>query len=75
MYYSDYGYDSALRLFRREMHETRGIWKPMQTVGYEDYTKVLTRNQVKTIVTFLGAPLRQETDDVSCRMYEISVQR
>ena len=56
MYYSDYGYDSALRLFRREMHETRGMWKPMQTVGYEDYTKVLTRNQVKTIVTFLGTP-------------------
>ena len=56
MYYPDHGYDSALRLFRREMRETRGMWKAMQAVGYKDYTKVLTRKQVKTIVQFLGEP-------------------
>ena len=26
MYYPDHGYDSALRLFRREMHDTRDMW-------------------------------------------------
>ena len=26
MYYPDHNYDSALRLFRREMHDTRGMW-------------------------------------------------
>ena len=56
MYYPDHPYDSALRLFRREIHETRGMWKAMQAVGYKDYTKVLTRKQVKTIVQFLGEP-------------------
>ncbi|MBR5842775.1 MAG: hypothetical protein IKY64_09270 [Bacteroidaceae bacterium] len=25
MYYPDHNYDSTLRLFRREMHETRGM--------------------------------------------------
>ena len=57
MYYPDHPYDSALRLFRREMHETRGMWPAMQAVGYKDYTKVLTRAQVKVIVKFLDPPI------------------
>lgn len=56
MYYLDHGYDSALRLFRREMHETRGMWRAMQDVGYKENTKVLTRSQVQAIVKFLGEP-------------------
>ena len=56
MYYPDHNYDSALRLFRREMHETRGMWTAMRAVGYKDYTKVLTRGQVRVIVQFLGEP-------------------
>lgn len=56
MYYPDHHYDRALRLFRREMHETRGMWEAMQAVGYKDYTKVLTRGQVKVIVQYLGEP-------------------
>ena len=56
MYYPDHHYDSALRLFRREMHETRGMWMAMRAVGYKDYTKVLTRSQVKVIVQYLGEP-------------------
>ena len=56
MYYPDHNYDSALRLFRREMHETRGMWDAMQAVGYKENTKVLTRAQVKVIVKFLGEP-------------------
>ena len=56
MYYPDHGYDSALRLFRREMHDTRGMWDAMQAVGYKENTKVLTRAQVRVIVDFLGDP-------------------
>ena len=55
-YYPDHSYDAALRLFRREMHETRGMWDAMHAVGYKENTKVLTRSQVKTIVRFLGEP-------------------
>ena len=56
MYYPDHNYDSALRLFRREMHDTRGMWQAMRVVGYKEKTRVLTRAQVKVIVKFLGEP-------------------
>ena len=56
MYYPDHGYQSALRLFRREMHDTRGMWQAMQDVGYKENTKVLTRAQVRVIVDYLGDP-------------------
>ena len=56
MYYPDRGERSAIRLFREEMHLTRGLWEAMTAVGYKPYTKVLTRGQVKTIVQFLGEP-------------------
>ena len=56
LYYPDHNYDSALRLFRREMHETRGMWEAMTAVGYKENTKRLTRAQVRTIVRFLGEP-------------------
>ena len=56
MYYPDHNYDSALRLFRREMHDTRGLWEALQAVGYKEYTKVLTRGQVKVIVKYLDPP-------------------
>ena len=56
MYYPDHPYDSALSLFRREMHDTRGMWQAMQDVGYKENTKVLTRAQVKVIVKVLGEP-------------------
>ena len=56
LYYPDHTYDSALRLFRKEMHETRGLWDAMSKVGYKEYTKVLTRGQVKVIVQFLDPP-------------------
>ena len=55
-YYPDRDYDSALRLFRREMHDTRGLWEALQTMGYKENTKLLTRSQVKVIVKFLGEP-------------------
>ena len=56
MYYPDHNYSSALQLFRREMHETRGMWAAMVAEGYKENTKILTRSQVKVIVKFLGEP-------------------
>ena len=56
MYYPDHAPQSATRLFREEMHLTRGMWDAMTAVGYKPYTKVLTRGQVRTIVRFLGEP-------------------
>ena len=56
MYYPDHNYDSALRLFREEMHKTRGMWEAMTAEGYKENTKMLTRAQVKVIVKFLGDP-------------------
>ena len=56
LYYPDRSEQSAVRLFRKELYETRGLWKALQKVGYHDYTKVLTRSQVKVIVQYLGEP-------------------
>ena len=56
MYYPDHNYDSALLLFREEMHLTRGMWQAMVAEGYKEKTKILTRSQVRTIVRFLGEP-------------------
>lgn len=46
----------STRLFRREMHDTRGMWSAMIAQGYKGNTKILTRAQVKVIVKFLDPP-------------------
>ena len=56
MYYPDHNYDSALRLFREEMHKTRSMWEAMTAEGYKENTKMLTRAQVRVIVNYLGDP-------------------
>ena len=43
LYSTDHNYDSALRLFRREMHEMLGMWG-LQIVGYKENAKRLTRS-------------------------------
>ena len=55
-YYPGRDYDSALRLFRKELHATSGLWEALQKEGFKEYTKVLTRSQVRTIIKFLGEP-------------------
>jgi hypothetical protein len=56
LYYPDRDYDSALRMFRKELQMTRGLWNALQSEGYKENSKVLTRAQVRTIVKFLGEP-------------------
>ena len=55
-YYPDDDYRTALRLFNKDLHGTRGLWRALQATGFKDYTKVLTRSQVQTIVKYLGEP-------------------
>ena len=55
-YYPDRDYYSALRLFREELHATRGLWDALVAEGYREKQKVLTRAQVKVIVRFLDPP-------------------
>ena len=56
MYYPECDYHSALRLFREELHVTRGLWDALAAEGYREKQKVLTRAQVKVIVGFLDPP-------------------
>ena len=56
MYYPDAGGRGALRLFGKDLRESRGLWNALRDVGYKPYTKILTRQQVKVIVRFLGEP-------------------
>ena len=56
LYYPEHNYVNAMRLFREEMHKTRGMWAAMVAEGYKENTKTLTRAQVRTIVRFLGEP-------------------
>ena len=56
LYYPDRDYNSALRLFREELHVTRGLWDALTAEGYREKQKVLTRAQVKVIVGFLDPP-------------------
>ena len=56
MYYPDRSPRGALRMFRKELHDTRGLWRALQAEGYKEYTKVFTRTQVRVIVQFLGEP-------------------
>ena len=56
LYYPDHPYQSSLRLFRDELHVTRGLWDALTAEGYREKQKVLTRAQVKVIVQFLDPP-------------------
>ena len=56
LYHPERDYQSALRLFREELHVTRGLWDALTAEGYREKQKVLTRAQVKVIVQFLDPP-------------------
>ena len=54
LYYPDHAYRSAVRLFRQEIHLTRGLWQALERVGYNDKLRMLTPRQILVIVKFLG---------------------
>ena len=56
LYYPNHAYRSAVRLFRQEIHLTRGLWQALERVGYNDKLRKLTARQILVIEKFLGEP-------------------
>ena len=56
LYCPDRDYYSALRLFHKDLKETRGLLGALRKVGYKDENRLLTRGQVQVIVQHLGEP-------------------
>ena len=56
LYCPDRDYQSALRLFHKDLQETRGLKEALGKTGYSGDARLFTRNQVKVIVKFLGEP-------------------
>ena len=56
LYCPDRDYQSALRLFHKDIRETRGLQEALKRVGYRGEDRLLTRSQVRVIVRFLGEP-------------------
>lgn len=54
LYYPNHAYRSAVRLFRQEIHLTRGLWQALERVGYNDKLRMLTPRQIQVIEKFLG---------------------
>lgn len=54
LYYPDHAYRSAVRLFRQEIHLTRGLGQALERVGYNDKLRMLTPRQIQVIEKFLG---------------------
>ncbi len=54
LYYPDRSYKSALRLFRREFNETKGMMDALREAGYKGNERVLTNKQIQIIEDFLG---------------------
>ena len=55
-YYPDLGYQSAVRRFRREIRETRGLLDALKALGYEEHHRYLTPQEMSLIANFLGVP-------------------
>ena len=55
-YYPDLGYQSAVRRFRREIRETRGLCGLPTELSYEEHHRYLTPQEMSLIANFLGVP-------------------
>ena len=56
LYYPDRGYKRAVRLFRQELKETRGLLQALTDAGYHGNERILTPRQVEIIEDYLGEP-------------------
>ena len=56
LYCPDRDYYSAMRLFHKDLSETRGLQRALQKAGYKEGDRLLTRGQVQVIVQYLGEP-------------------
>lgn len=55
-YYKGKNYKTALKSFRQEIRETRGLLQALQDVGYRDSQRILNKRQLGVIEEYLGEP-------------------
>ena len=53
-YYPDRCYTSALRMFRQEIKDTRGLYEALKALGYNDNQRYITPKQMEAIEEHLG---------------------
>lgn len=54
LYYPNLAYKAALRMFRKELEHTRGLFSALQDMGYEGKERLLSPRQVRVIEEYLG---------------------
>ena len=55
-YYKGKNYKTALKAFRQELRQTRGLFQALQDVGYRDNQRILNKRQLEVIEEYLGEP-------------------
>jgi hypothetical protein len=55
-YYKGKNYKTALKSFRQEIRDTRGLLDALQAIGYRGNERILTPRQVQVIEDYLGEP-------------------
>jgi hypothetical protein len=55
-YYPGRGYKAAVRAFRKEIEQTRGLMSALSDTGYTSTQRLLTPRQVCIIEDYLGEP-------------------
>ena len=55
-YYKGKNYKTALKAFRQELRDTRGLYDALLDLGYKDNQRILNKRQWEVIEDFLGEP-------------------
>ena len=55
-YYKGKNYKTALKSFRQEIRDTRGLFQALLDVGYKDNQRILNKRQLEVIEEYLGEP-------------------
>jgi hypothetical protein len=55
-YYKGKNYKTALKAFRQEIRDTRGLYDALLDLGYKDKQRILNKRQLEVIENYLGEP-------------------
>ena len=55
-YYPGRAYKTALKAFRQEIHDTRGLLQALRDAGYKENQRRLSPRQMQIIEDYLGEP-------------------
>ena len=53
-YYKGKNYKTALKAFRQEIRDTRGLLQALTDLGYKDKQRLLNKRQLEVIEEYLG---------------------